>query len=470
MAADAPRPPRPSGGPRRPRSVIDPARDAAFSTLRAVDENDSYANLVLPTLLRDRKVSGRDAALATELTYGTLRMSGQLDAVLAACSSRPLSEIDPQVRDALRLGAYQVLHTRVPQHAAVSSTVDLVRRHAGEGRSKFANAVMRALTRKTLDEWMAEVAPDPTTNPIGHLAITTSHPRWVVSAVADALGGNPAELAEAMAANNERPQVHLVARPGRISRDELLAAAGPEAVVGPYSPYAVRLPGGGEPAAIVPVRRGRAAVQDEGSQLAAIAVATAPLEGRDEFWLDLAAGPGGKAGLLAGLAAERGALLVANELAPHRAKLVGRALADSANAVAIVGDGLRPAWRAAGFDRALLDAPCSGLGALRRRPEARWRRKPEDLAGLGPLQRALLDTALASVRSGGVVGYVTCSPHLAETRAVVSDALKRHAGLERIDVRPLLPGVPRLGDGPTVQLWPHRQGTDAMFICLLRVP
>jgi 16S rRNA (cytosine967-C5)-methyltransferase len=468
--SEAPRAPRPPGGPRRARSVIDPARDAAFSTLRAVDEKDSYANLVLPTLLRDRKVSGRDAALATELTYGTLRMTGQLDAVLAACSSRPWSEVDPQVRDALRLGAYQLLHTRVPQHAAVSSTVDLVRRHAGEGRSKFANAVMRAVSRRSLDEWMSEVAPDAAVDPVGHLVVSTSHPRWIVGAMADALGGDLGEAGAALAADNDRPQVHLVARPGRITRDELLAVAGAEAVAGTLSPYAVRLPGGGEPAAIPPVRRGRAAVQDEGSQLAAIALATAPLQGRDEVWLDLAAGPGGKAGLLAGLAAQRGALLVANEVAPHRAKLVGRALADSPNAVAVVGDGLQPAWRDGSFDRVLLDAPCSGLGALRRRPEARWRRRPEDLAGLGPLQRRLLDTAIASTRSGGVVGYVTCSPHLAETRAVVSDALKAHPGLEQLDVRPMLPGVDNLGNGPTVQLWPHRHGTDAMFICLLRVP
>ncbi|BEP16017.1 transcription antitermination factor NusB [Acidothermaceae bacterium B102] len=467
MTTDAPRAPRPPGGPRRARSVIDPARDAAFSTLRAVDEKDSYANLVLPTLLRERKVDGRDAALATELTYGTLRMTGQLDLILAACSSRPISEVDPQVRDALRLGAYQLLHTRVPQHAAVSSTVDLVRRHAGEGRSKFANAVMRAVSRRSLDEWLVEVAP---ADAVGRLTVTTSHPRWIVGAFADALGGDLAEAEAALEADNDRPQVHLVARPGRITRDELLAAAGPEAVVGTLSPYAVRLPGGGEPGAITPVRRGRAAVQDEGSQLAAIVLATAPLEGRDEVWLDLAAGPGGKAGLLAGLAAERGAVLVANEVAPHRARLVGRALADAPNAIAIAGDGLAPAWRDRAFDRVLLDAPCSGLGALRRRPEARWRRRPEDLAGLGPLQRRLLDTAIASVRPGGVVGYVTCSPHLAETRAVVSDALKRHPGLEQPDVRPLLAGVDDLGDGPSVQLWPHRHGTDAMFLCLLRVP
>jgi 16S rRNA (cytosine967-C5)-methyltransferase len=460
---------RPPGGPRRPRPAADPAREAAFLTLRAVDERDSYANLVLPSLLRERRVEGRDAALATELTYGTLRLTGQLDAVLAACSSRPVADMDPRVRDALRLGAYQLMHTRVPAHAAVSSTVDLVHRHGGEGRAKFANAVMRAMAKHDLEHWLGEVAPDPQVDLVGNLAVTTAHPRWIVGAIADALGGDLSEAAAALAADNDRPQVHLVARPGLVSREDLLEAAGPEAAPGPFSPYAVRLPGGGEPGQLRPVRRGWAAVQDEGSQLAAIALADAPLEGRDEFWLDLAAGPGGKAALLAAIAAGRGARLIANEVAPHRARLVGRALAGAANALAVTGDGTTPAWADGSFDRVLLDAPCSGLGALRRRPEARWRRRPEDLAALGPLQRRLLDTALAAVRPGGVVGYVTCSPHLAETRAVLADAGKRHPRLEQIDVRPLLPGVPGLGDGPTVQLWPHRQGTDAMFIALLRV-
>jgi 16S rRNA (cytosine967-C5)-methyltransferase len=213
------------------------------------------------------------------------------------------------------------------------------------------------------------------------------------------------------------------------------------------------------------VREGRAGVQDEGSQLVALALAAAPIEGSDGRWLDMCAGPGGKAALLAGLAQSRGGRLLAVERQPHRARLVTRAVADTADVV--VADATSPPWAPASFDRVLVDVPCSGLGALRRRPEARWRRTPEDVSGLRPQQVALLRSALDAVRTGGLVAYVTCSPHLVETRAVVDEATSG-VGVDRIDVRPYLPGVDLLGDGPDVQLWPHRHGTDAMYICLLR--
>jgi 16S rRNA (cytosine967-C5)-methyltransferase len=201
----------------------------------------------------------------------------------------------------------------------------------------------------------------------------------------------------------------------------------------------------------------------------AIALANAPLEGRDEKWLDGCAGPGGKAAMLAGLASERGAALLAAEKQPHRARLVANALAGNPGPYQVIAaDGTRPPWGPATFDRVLMDVPCTGLGALRRRPEARWRRRPEDLEGFAPLQRSLLTTALDSVRVGGVVGYATCSPHLAETRAVVDDVMKHHPGAELVDARPLLPGVPALGDGPDIQLWPHLHGTDAMYLALIR--
>jgi 16S rRNA (cytosine967-C5)-methyltransferase len=217
---------------------------------------------------------------------------------------------------------------------------------------------------------------------------------------------------------------------------------------------------GGEPAGVAAIRERRAGVQDEGSQLCALALAGAPLDGRDEQWLDLCAGPGGKAALLAALAAERGATLTANELRPHRADLVRR-LTEPWGVEVHVGDGRTFAGRPDGYDRVLLDAPCTGLGALRRRPEARWRRRADDLAELTRLQRELLAAALRLVRPGGVVAYVTCSPHPAETAEVV-------AGQPVLDTRPLFPGVEGLGDGPAVQLWPHRHGTDAMFCALLR--
>jgi 16S rRNA (cytosine967-C5)-methyltransferase len=448
--------------PRRGRPQPDAPRRVAFDLLRAVDERDAYANLILPGLLRDRGVEGRDAAFATELGYGTLRGRGTYDAVLATCVDRPLDQVDPPVLDLLRLGAHQQLAMRVPPHAAVGATVELARAVVGEGRSSFVNAVLRRVGRQDLDGWLAEVAPPADADPLGHLAVVHSHPRWVVSALRDALGADLAETAALLAADNEPPQVTLVARPGRSSVDDLVADG---AQPGRWSPYAALLPAG-DPGRLSAVRDGRAGVQDEGSQLVALALAAAPLDGRDERWLDLCAGPGGKAALLAAVADGRGARLLAAELAPHRAGLVRRTLGGTADVV--VADGRAPAWPGAAFDRVLVDAPCTGLGALRRRPEARWRRRPEDVPPLAALQRELLGSALDAVRPGGLVGYVTCSPHLAETGTVVTDVLRRRPDVERVDARPLLPGVPDLGDGPHVQLWPHRHGTDAMYLALLR--
>ncbi|MFG3153579.1 RsmB/NOP family class I SAM-dependent RNA methyltransferase [Streptomyces sp. NPDC048219] len=469
--SEQPRRPRKPGKPyRRPQK--DPVRILAFEALRAVDERDAYANLVLPPLLRRarenyEKFDARDAALATELVYGTLRRQGTYDAVIAACVDRPLREVDPPVLDVLSLGAHQLLGTRIPTHAAVSASVELARVVLGDGRAKFVNAVLRKVAQDDLDGWLERVAPPWDEDPEDHLAVVHSHPRWVVSALWDSLGGGRAGIEELLAADNERPEVTLVARPGRATAGELLEEEA--AVPGRWSPYAVRLSEGGEPGAVEAVRENRAGVQDEGSQLVALALANAPLDGPDRRWLDGCAGPGGKAALLGALAAERGAFLLASEKQPHRAGLVAKALAGNPGPYQVIAaDGTRPPWRPGSFDRVLVDVPCTGLGALRRRPEARWRRRPEDLDGFAPLQRGLLRSALEAVRVGGVVAYATCSPHLAETRAVVADVLKQHPDTELIDARPLLPDVPHLGEGPDIQLWPHLHGTDAMYLTLLR--
>lgn len=443
----------------------DSARNAAFDVLRTVAERDSYANLVLPGLLRERGITGRDAAMATELTYGTLRGQGTYDAVLAACLDRPPEDLDTPVLDVLRLGAHQVLATRIPPHAAVDTTVGLARARVGEGPAKLVNAVMRRLTSRDLPGWIDQIAPAEATDPIMRLALRHAHPPWVVRAFLDSLDGDRTELEAALAADNERPQVMLVARPGRSDVAELVAAGARPARWSRYGAVLAE----GDPAGVPAVRERRAGVQDEGSQLVALALAAAPLHGPDRRWLDLCAGPGGKAALLAGLATARGATLLAVERQPHRARMVENALrGDAGDHRVVVADGTQPPGGEESFDRVLLDAPCTGLGALRRRPEARWRRRPADIPGLRSLQVALLRSALAAVRPGGVVAYVVCSPHLAETVTVVSDVLRDRADVERVDSRPLLPGVPGLGEGPDVQLWPHRQGTDAMYLALLR--
>jgi 16S rRNA (cytosine967-C5)-methyltransferase len=453
------------------RKPLDPARRAAFDVLRAVSERDAYANLALPPLLRERGITGRDAAFATELAYGTCRTRGLLDAIIGAAAGRPPEKIDPVLLDLLRLGTYQLLRTRVERHAAVSTTVEQAGIEFDSARAGFVNGVLRTIAGRDEHSWVEELAPPADSDPIGHAAFVHAHPRWVAQAFADALGADAGQLDALLASDDDRPSVHLAARPGVLTADELARQV--NGTVGRYSPYAVYLPGG-DPGRLEPVREGVALVQDEGSQLVARALMLADLDGPDNGrWLDLCAGPGGKTALLAALGAddrskESGsvALVTAIEPAATRADMVEqntRGLPVEVLRVDGRDPGLEP-----GFDRVLVDAPCTGLGALRRRPESRWRRQPGDVPALARLQRELLASAIRLARPGGVVLYATCSPHLAETVGVVADALRRYP-VTALDTRPLFEPVDDLGGGPYAQLWPHRHGTDAMFAAALKV-
>jgi 16S rRNA (cytosine967-C5)-methyltransferase len=453
-------------GPRnkRPprRKQLDPARRAAFDVLRAVSEQDAYANLALPAMLRDRGITGRDAAFATELTYGACRSRGLLDAVIAHAAGRTTDKIDAVLLDLLRLGTYQLLRTRVEPHAAVSTTVEQAGIEFDSVRAGFVNGVLRTIAQRDEQSWVDELAPDAGTDPIGHMAFVHAHPRWIAQAFADALGADAGQLDALLASDDERPVVHLAARPGVLTAAELADRI--DGTIGRYSPYAAYL-AGGDPGRLEPIRDGSALVQDEGSQLVARALTLARLDGPDTGrWLDLCSGPGGKTALLAAIGT--GARVTAVEPSEHRAELVEQNVRGLPVEVLRVDgrqSGLEP-----GFDRVLVDAPCTGLGALRRRPEARWRRVPADVPQLAKLQRELLSSAIALTRPGGVVLYATCSPHLAETVGVVADALRRHP-VTALDTRPLFEPVDDLGDGPYVQLWPHRHGTDAMFAAALQV-
>ncbi len=276
--------------PRRPRrSPLDPARQVAFDVLRAVSERDAYANLVLPALLADRGISGRDAAFATELAYGTSRTRGLLDAVIAAAAGRPADQIDPVLLDLLRLGSYQLLRTNVAPHAAVSTTVEQAGIEFDSARAGFVNGVLRTISGRDEASWVTELAPPQETDPVGHLAFLHAHPRWVAQAFTDALGTDAGELDAALAADDARPLVHLAARPGVLTAEELAREA--DGTVGRYSPYAVYL-SGGDPGQLAAVRDGKALVQDEGSQLVARALTLAPVIGEDSGqWLDLCSGP-----------------------------------------------------------------------------------------------------------------------------------------------------------------------------------
>jgi 16S rRNA (cytosine967-C5)-methyltransferase len=441
--------------PRRRRP--DPARRVAYDTVRRVHAADGYANLVLSDLLSERRLDTRDAAFATELAHGTLRREGTYDRILVRASGRALDTLQPAVVDVLRLGTHQLLGMRVPTHAAVGATVDLAAAAVGERVTGVVNAVLRKVAQRDLDAWLDEVSGDVTG--LDALALRTHHPTWIARAFDDVLGD---ETLAALEADNASPRTTLVVRPGLYERSELVDAG---AEPTPYSPYGAVWTG--NPTDLPAVRDGRAGVQDEGSQLVALALSR--VAAPPGPWLDLCAGPGGKSALLAGLAAAVGDSLLASELQPHRARLVRSALRayPSPASLVVAADGTRPAWRPEAFARVLADVPCTGLGALRRRPEARWRRREFDLDELVPLQLALLRTAVESAMPGGAIAYVTCSPHRAETEEVVAEVLA-DGGVEVLDAPALLPEVPDAARGPYLQLWPQRHGTDAMFCAILR--
>lgn len=449
--------------------MTDRPRSAALELLRAVREDDAYANLVMPQALHDLGLSGRDAGFATELGYGTLRWMGWLDAVLAACVTRPWQRVEPALQDVLRLGAHQLLAMRVPDHAAVDSSCDLARglgpRSGADARAGFVNAVLRKVACHDPESWAEILRGERSEDDVEWLATRWSHPIWIVRGMRDALGDRRAELKDLLAADNVPARPSLVARPGRMTVGELLEL--PEVQPGRWSPIAGTLVGGA-PDGLACIRDGRAGVQDEGSQLVALALANAVVDGPDERWLDACAGPGGKAAILDGLVVKRGGHLLAVEQHAHRTELVRRSLAMDSPSTVMTGDARQAPWGEQTFDRILVDAPCTGLGALRRRPESRWRRTAVDLASLGGLQRDLLRVAIDALRPGGVVAYVTCSPHLAETEFVVADAIRGRDDVVQEDAHPLVPGVVDAGDGLAVQLWPHRHGTDAMYLALLR--
>jgi len=456
--------------PRRLRTVT-ASRAVAFDVIMSVEVDDAYANLALPAKIREANLDTPDAGLATELTYGTLRMQGFYDRVIANAAARDIDTIDTATLVILRLGVHQLLSMRVPDHAAVDESVNMAEHYASRGAVGFVNAVLRRVSRRDRDDWLDFVSRDAPSED-ERLSIMYSHPVWIVRALRLALEseGRGEELQTLLSADNASPQVTLVALPGITEAAVLLE----DVVRTPYSPYGFTLDDGGDPARVTAGSGGMIRVQDEGSQLAALSLSREAAVSSDQKWLDMCAGPGGKAALLAAEATLSGATLIANEIVPTRAGLVKQALEAFPGVEVVTGDGTLCGQESPDtFDRILLDAPCTGLGALRRRPEARWRKQPRDVGELAALQSQLLASAVAALKPGGVVAYVTCSPHLAETRGIVEGALRKFPGVHELDAKAVVRSVSEseidlAGSALSVQLWPHRHGTDAMFIALLQ--
>ncbi len=446
------------------------ARQVAFDLLNKVTNDDAYANLLMPSLLRKSGLDTRESAFAQELGFSTIRWQYTYDCIINNVSSRPVSEIDPTLLNALRLGAHQLLNMRVPAHAAISETVELVRKNLGEKVVGFSNGVLRRVSEKTFEQWKTIVTEGK--SEIERLSIAYSHPVWIVQALKQALitDGLGDELEALLRSNNTPADVNLVALPGFASRDQLREE---NIELDRLSPFGFSLESG-RPDELDGFGTG-IRVQDEGSQLAALALAEFGDFQEGEFWLDLCAGPGGKAALLAALARQAGATFIANEIQEHRADLVRDALAAIDNKIKVMNEDGRlfGEMMPNRFNRILIDAPCTGLGALRRRPEARWRKGASDLKGLTSLQYELLASGYQALKPGGLLLYVTCSPHLSETTAIIDKAM-RNLGAKVLDLTSFMNEEYLHGALPegrrTVQLHTQRDNTDSMFMALISKP
>lgn len=429
----------------KPRRINNP-RLLAFEVLAEVELQGAYSNLLLPKALTESSLDDKDRAFATELVYGTLRMQGRHDHFISAASDRILEQIDPKALIVLRLGTHQLKEMRVPSHAAIYESVELAKKVVGKSTASFVNAILRKI-----DSLDFEQLSKPTQE-YSRLALEYSHPEWIVSSYFDSLK-NSSEVISLLQANNNPAKPTLIAWPGLATQGEL-QEAGALAI----ATSSVAATFDGNPGDIAAIRERRAGVQDLGSQLVVEKF-------YDQFkpnlrWLDLCAGPGGKAAYLSALLKRDGGFLLANEISNERAKLVSQVIH---HGEVNVSDGRSMPDELGKFDRILLDAPCTGIGALRRRPEVRWRRSLQDLKNLTALQSELLESATRLLSPGGIIAYVTCSSHQAETKFQIRSFLKQHSNFTRIPVNDHRADI----DGD-LQLWPHRDGTDAMFLSLLK--
>jgi 16S rRNA (cytosine967-C5)-methyltransferase len=446
-----------------PRVPVSPARRIAAEVLLRVDQGGAFANLALDGALRAAgALEPREAALATELVYGTLRWQLQLDRAIEAHSDRPLGRLDVPVRNALRLSVFELLHhPRVPAHAAVDQGVELVRATGAARAAGFANAVLRRIA-----EVRAPPAPPSReADPAGHLAAVYAHPRWMVERWLRWLGSDETE--KLCAANQQQaPAVVRASRTGEAR--EALHRSGIESQPGRYSPVALVLAPGAPPALDVEgYEQGLFQAQDEAAQLASLYAG--PAAGLRV--LDACAAPGGKACHLAEMGA---ADVLAVDLHARKTRQIeeqARRLG-LPNLRALAADATLPIPGEGPFDLALIDAPCSGLGTLRRHPEVKLRRTPQDVDNLARLQAKLLDRVAQSVNPGGLLVYAVCTLTPEESDEQVDRFVAAHPGF-RPEPPPsgwALPAADADCLDARGRLFtpPHRTGTDGFFAVRLR--
>lgn len=437
--------------------MINP-RQIALDLINRVDQTDSYINLLLPKVLERIEISDADRGLVQELSYGALRWRRQYDAFIDQFTKGKV--LSQQLRFAIQLGMHQLFRMRVPSHAAIHETVELVKGFE-KSAAGLANAVLRNADRAGFDKLLADsTAGLPE---LEALAVKFSHPTWVIQALRTALelDSKGDQLEELLIANNQTPTVNLAALPNTDAAKYLESI---ELLRDPASPIGFLVHGNPEPHLSTPGVR----VQDAGSQLVALAL----LEVGDKSgsWLDMCSGPGGKSALLQAGIAPYGGKLECFEPSKHRARLVREALDPSKTGKVTIAYGQDA--KANSYDAILLDAPCSGLGSVRRKPESRWRKQPQMLGDLTNLQKDLLESAVQALKPGGVLLYSTCSPLVTETNTQIRIALDAHKELSLLNANEILNKLsPELKMGTTrktAQLWTHLHGTDAMFMAVLR--
>jgi len=450
---------------RKPRPVS--VRDLALQVLVGVQSRGAFSDKLAESFAERHALERRDRALLNELVKGTLRRRGTLDAVLAGHLHAGLETLPAWIQNALRLGAYQLLYLdRVPAHAAVSESVTLARRYGHPGTAGLVNSVLRRLAERPRAEVLAELAgPDPAAVGVERLGALTSHPVWLLERW---LARYPREeVLKLTEANNRTARVGLRANRLRLDAKELirrLAAAGVEAAPGRWAPCSVYIEGEVDLAELAGLAAGDCTVQDESEALVGLLVAPRP----GERVLDLCAAPGGKAFHLAEIL-HPGSEVVAVEIHPRKADALRREAGQRGlTGIRVVcADGSKPipGLELASFDAVLVDAPCAGLGTLRRHPELKLRRTAADLPRFADLQEAILRNALLYAKPGAPVTYSVCSLSRAEGPEVVA----RLAGVARRSPPP--PGIPADALTPEGDLLtlPDIHGGDGFYAARLVV-
>jgi 16S rRNA (cytosine967-C5)-methyltransferase len=439
-------------------------RVLALEILQRVEATDAYANVLLDARLGKSGLTGADRALVTELVYGVLRWRGKLDWILGHILDRPVAVLDRPVRHILRLGAYQICClTRIPAFAAVDQAVHMAR-CAGAGRSvAYVNAVLRSLARQR-----AWPAPDPSANPVRYWETAGSHPGWLVERWLARMG--PEDAGRLMEANNTIPPMTVLTNALKVKVEDAhhaLTGVVPGVVPGRWVHGALSVRGAGSPADLPGFALGWLIPMDEAGALPVLALDL--LTGQRV--LDACAGGGSKSALIAARVGAEGEV-VALDRNPRAIRRLGAAI--QRLGLHTVRPHLADA-RTAGsrwpgqFSRVLLDAPCTGLGTLRRRPEIRWRRQPDDPLRAAALQRELLEGVAGALAPEGLLVYSTCSVESEETEAVVTAFLVAHPEFRLDDPRPALVRAAELVDDQGyLRTWPHRHGTDGYFVARLR--